>query len=82
MRLATSIDVVYAAENAMKTIIDTYLAPNRLLREIDVLAGDGRMNFLHDFGEVCRVELAMQEVTSGSENKQIKTTQAGDVHPA
>jgi hypothetical protein len=58
MRLATSIDVVNAAENAMKTIIDTYLAPNRTLREIGVLARDGRMNFLYDFGEVCRVELA------------------------
>jgi hypothetical protein len=42
----------------MKTMIDTYLAPNRTLRDIDVLARDGRMKFLHDFGEVCRVELA------------------------
>jgi hypothetical protein len=42
----------------MKTMIDTYLAPNRTLRDIDVLARDGRMKFQHDIGEVCRVELA------------------------
>ena len=58
MRLATSIDVVNTAWNEMKTMIDTYLAPNRTLRDIDVFARDGHMKFLHDFGEVCRVELA------------------------
>ena len=58
IRLSSSHAVVSAAEHALTVIIDTYLAPNRTLREIGVLARDGRMNFLHGFSEVCRAELA------------------------
>lgn len=58
IRLSSSHGVVCAAERALTVIIDTYLAPNRTLREIGVLARDGRMNFLHGFSEVCRADLA------------------------
>ncbi len=59
MRLVASRMVVIAAEQVMDAIIDTYTAPNRNLHEIKVMAQNGEMNFLVDFGEACRKELAM-----------------------
>ena len=57
MRLVTSRSVIGAAERIMDAIIDTYLQPNRTLRELRTLAQNGGMNFLTDFGEACRLEL-------------------------
>jgi hypothetical protein len=57
MRLLASRPVVTAAEQVLQSIVDTYLAPNRTLHELRILAEDGKMNFLVDFGEACRVEL-------------------------
>ncbi|QIG50556.1 hypothetical protein G5V57_24200 [Nordella sp. HKS 07] len=58
MRLVASRPVVNTAEKAMDEIIQTYLAPNLSLHEIQNLARSGAMNFLYDFGEACRTELA------------------------
>ena len=58
MRLISSRLVVDAAELAMDKIVETYLTPNRSLSEIRDLARSGAMNFLLDFGEACRAELA------------------------
>jgi hypothetical protein len=58
MRLLSSREVVTAAEQAMDAIIGTYLAPNRTLHELRSIAQRGEMNFLFDFGEACRLELA------------------------
>jgi hypothetical protein len=58
MRVLASLAVVTAAEQVMDTIIATYLAPNLSLHEIRSLAQDGKMNFLLEFGEACRAELA------------------------
>jgi hypothetical protein len=57
MRLLASRPVVTAAEQVLQSIVDTYLAPNRTLHELRILAEDGKMNFLVDFGEACRLEL-------------------------
>ena len=57
MRLWASRPVVTAAERAMNAIIETYLQPNRTLRDIRTLAQSGEMNFLLDFGEACRADL-------------------------
>ena len=40
----------------MDTITATYLAPNRDLRELRMLAKEGGMNFLLEFGEACRTD--------------------------
>jgi hypothetical protein len=61
MRLLASRAVVTAAEQAMNTIIETYLEPNLTLHEIRDLAQRGGMNFLLEFGEVCRRELEMDK---------------------
>ncbi len=58
MRLHTSRSVVVAAEKAVDAIIETYLSPNRSLHEIRTLARSGGMNFLEEFSEACRTELA------------------------
>jgi len=58
LRLTSSDRVVHAAEHAMAAIIDTYLAPNRTLHEMRLFAKEGGMNFLLEFGEACREELA------------------------
>ena len=58
IRLWASRPVVTAAEHAMSSIVQTYLEPNRTLHEIRTLAMEGRMNFLLEFGEACRVDLA------------------------
>ncbi|NLS07743.1 hypothetical protein HGP14_31350 [Rhizobium sp. P32RR-XVIII] len=58
MRLFSSRPVLDAAELVMDRIVETYLAPNRSLSEIKDLARSGAMNFLLEFGEACREELA------------------------
>ena len=57
MRLIASRPVVTAAEGTLNAIIDAYLQPNQTLHEIRLLAKNGGMNFLLDFGEACRAEL-------------------------
>ncbi len=57
MRLLVSRPVVTAADEVLRAIVETYLAPNRTLHEIRVLAQEGKMEFLVDFGEACRREL-------------------------
>ena len=59
MRLIASREVITSAEQVMDSIIETYLAPNRDLRELRDLAHQGRIDFLVTFGEVCRRELAL-----------------------
>lgn len=58
IRLTSSQAVLLAAERAMDIIVDTYLKPNKTLRELKLFAEQGGMDFLHDFGEACRAELA------------------------
>jgi len=60
MRLVAPGPVVAAAEEAMKTIVESYLEPNRTLREIRTLAQQGGLDFLLRFGEECRAHLARQ----------------------
>jgi hypothetical protein len=57
LRLTASVKVIGAAEATMRVIAETYLAPNRTLHEMHVLAGRGGMDFLMDFSSACREEL-------------------------
>jgi hypothetical protein len=59
MRLIASREVITSAEQIMDNIVETYLAPNRDLRELRDLAHQGGMDFLVTFGEACRRELAL-----------------------
>ncbi len=64
MRLISSRPVVDAAELAMERIVETYLTPNGSLSELRDLARSGAMNFLLDFGEACRAELAADQLSA------------------
>jgi hypothetical protein len=60
MRLFTSREIVVAAEDVMRAITETYLAPNRrTLRELHSFAQEGGMDFLLAFGEACRKDLSL-----------------------
>jgi len=61
MRLVAPGPLVAAAEDAMKAIVDAYLAPNRTLREIAMLAQKGELDFLLRFGEECKSYLGRQD---------------------
>ncbi len=57
MRVRSSPSIVEHAEKVVDTIIATYLAPNRTLRELhDMLRSEG-MDPLRGFSEACREEL-------------------------
>ncbi|MCW3477242.1 hypothetical protein [Limobrevibacterium gyesilva] len=58
MRLISDRAVVDAAVRVEDTIIATYLGPNRTLHEMMDYARKGGMDFLNEFGEACRKDLA------------------------
>ena len=58
IRLVAPGPIVAAAEDAMKAIVEAYLAPNRTLREVQTLAQNGELDVLMKFGEECRLHLA------------------------
>ena len=60
MRLASVRAVVVAAERVEDKILETYLGPNRTLHELQDFARKGGMNFLSEFSEACREELAVR----------------------
>ncbi len=58
MRLVSDRTVIDAAVQVEETLIATYLGPNRTLRETFEFAHSGGMNFLTEFGEAARKDLA------------------------
>ena len=61
MRLVSSRPVIDAAKGIEDTILENYLGPNRALRELRDVAHRGGMNFLTDFSEACREDLAARQ---------------------
>ena len=62
MRLISDRAVVVAAVQVEDTIVATYLGPNRTLHEMMDIAHKGAMNFLTEFGEASRKDLAARAV--------------------
>jgi hypothetical protein len=58
MRLVSDQAVIDAAERVEDAIIETYLGPNRTLEELKDYAHQGGLNFLVEFSEACRKDLA------------------------
>ena len=58
IRLVSPRPVVTAAERTFDTIIETYLGPNRSMHEVLDDVHRGGFNFLIEFGEACRKDLA------------------------
>lgn len=57
MRVRSSPRVVENAERVARTIVETYLAPNKNLRELHEMAQSDWMDPLGGFSEACREEL-------------------------
>jgi hypothetical protein len=57
MRTLSSPKVVEAADRVVRTIIETYRAPNKTMREVEELLDNTALNPLFDFSRACREEL-------------------------
>ena len=60
MRLVSARAVIDAAVRVEDNILETYLGPNRSLHELRDFAHKGGMNFLTEFSEACREDLAVR----------------------
>jgi hypothetical protein len=58
MRLVSARAVVVAAVRVEDSILENYQGPNRALHELQDFARKGGMNFLTEFSEACREDLA------------------------
>jgi len=58
MRLVSDRTVIDAAQRIEKTLGESYLGPNRTLREVLEYAHKGGVSFLTEFGEAARKDLA------------------------
>jgi hypothetical protein len=58
IRLRSPRPVITAAERTFDTIAETYLGPNRTMHEVLNDVHRGGFNFLIEFGEACRQDLA------------------------
>lgn len=63
IQLLASPAVGASAEQAVKFLLDVYMAPNRTPAEVKVMMQDVHMDPIKQFASVCRLEL--QEVTRG-----------------
>ena len=59
MRIVSSLQIVEHADRVVHVIVDTYLAPNRTLRDVRKSLGDPAMDVLLQFSNACRDELQM-----------------------
>jgi hypothetical protein len=57
VRVLSSYEVIESADRVVRTVIQTYLAPNKTFREVTELLDNHAKNPLRDFGNACRREL-------------------------
>lgn len=57
MRLTASIEVIKAAEQVLHRIVNAYAQPNLSFFEIKAMAIEGKLDFLQEFSEACRIDL-------------------------
>lgn len=57
----------------MDAIVMTYSRPNKTPHNLKVFSEQGGMDFLHDFGEACRLEFAdIMGMTQASVRKYVR----------
>src|SRR5262249_24360088 len=57
MRIVSASKTIESADEVVRVIIATYLAPNKTLREVSELLDNDAMNPLREFSNACRQEL-------------------------
>jgi hypothetical protein len=60
MRIVSGVSVVERAETVARTIVDTFLAPNKTFFEFRELVKSQTVDLLRPFTDECRVELQMR----------------------
>jgi hypothetical protein len=61
MRMVSSTRIVQDADKVIRTIVDTYLAPNKTFPELRDLMDSDAIDLLRDYSEACREELQRLE---------------------
>src|SRR6478735_3429400 len=56
MRIMSSPNVVDSADQIVRAIVDTYLAPNKTFPELRDMLNDGSIDLLRNFSDACRAE--------------------------
>ena len=56
IRILSSPKTIESAESVARTIVDTYLKPNKTFLELREMANSGSIDLLRDFSETCRAE--------------------------
>jgi hypothetical protein len=56
MRIMSSPDVAESADQIVRAIVDTYLAPNKTFPELRDMLNNGSIDLLRNFSEACRTE--------------------------
>src|SRR5216683_948816 len=59
IRILSSPGTIESAERVARTIIDTYLEPNKTFLELREMANRGSIDLLRDFSETCREEFEL-----------------------
>ena len=57
MRVLSSPKVIESAERIGRTIVDTYLQPDKTFLELRDMVHSGSIDLIRDFSEICREEL-------------------------
>jgi hypothetical protein len=57
MRILSSPKVIESAEQIGRTIVDTYMQPDKTFFELRDMVHSGSIDLIRDFSEVCRAEL-------------------------
>jgi hypothetical protein len=60
MRIVSSHDIAEHADRVIRTIIETYLGPNKMFRDIPEMLNNDAMNPLREFSNACREELRVR----------------------
>ena len=58
MRVVSTPEVTERADKLVRMIVETYFLPNKTLPELRAMMKSGALDFLRDFSEACREELA------------------------
>ena len=62
MRVLSSPKVVACADQIVRTIVDTYLAPNKTILELRDMMNSGSIDLLRSFSEASRAEFESQQI--------------------
>ena len=58
MRVVSTPEVTERADKLVRMIVEAYFSPNKTLPELRAMMKSGALDFLRDFSEACREELA------------------------